>query len=296
MKKNKSMRAAGGLLIATMLTSSIVSGTYAKYVTSDEAKDTARVAKFGVTVTASGSLFDTTYKAVSGGNTPGGKNATDSEDGTTLTVESFAEAGQKADNVVAPGTKNDKGLTFAIAGTPEVDVAVKIEIDNTSDIWLGSGTYPNMTNGDVFDDTYNADNDIFTTSAYYPIKYTLKQNNNEIATGNLDTIIKKLNSTFNGINTEQTVYDANTDLSTKLGTFQLTWEWDYENATDENIDKADTLLGDLAAGNVNSAITAINNAGGDISALTAGKGVVALNNQYNLNTNLNIKVTVTQVD
>ena len=76
MKKNKTMRAAGGLLIATMLTSSIVSGTYAKYVTTDSATDTARVAKFGVTVTASGSLFDKTYLAGTA-NTPGGdeKNA-----------------------------------------------------------------------------------------------------------------------------------------------------------------------------------------------------------------------------
>ena len=107
MKKNKSMRAAGGLLIATMLTSSIVSGTYAKYVTSDEAEDTARVAKFGVTVTASGSLFDTTYKAATD-NTSGGENATDTN-GTTLTVES-----SNTDKLVAPGTKNDEGLTFAI--------------------------------------------------------------------------------------------------------------------------------------------------------------------------------------
>ncbi|MBR6599807.1 MAG: hypothetical protein IKK88_05855, partial [Oscillospiraceae bacterium] len=72
MKKNNSMRAAGGLMIATMLTTSIVSGTYAKYVTSDSATDTARVAKFGVTVEASGSLFDTTYMSSEGGNKPGG--------------------------------------------------------------------------------------------------------------------------------------------------------------------------------------------------------------------------------
>ncbi len=74
-------------------------------------EDTARVAKFGVVVTADGSLFDTTYKAVGGGNTPG-DGAADT-DNTVLTVES-------SDNVVAPGTKNTDGLTFAVTGQPEV--------------------------------------------------------------------------------------------------------------------------------------------------------------------------------
>lgn len=274
MKKNKSMRAAGGLLIATMLTSSIVSGTYAKYVTSDEAKDTARVAKFGVTVTASGSLFDTTYKAVSGGNTPGGKNATDSEDGTTLTVES-----SNTDKLVAPGTKNDEGLTFAIAGTPEVDVKVNIEVTNSSDIWLGSGTYPDMTNNNA--KSFEVEN------AYYPIVYTLKQEGKNDVTGNLDKIIQALNS--------DTVYQAGDNLADSLGNFTLTWKWDYENATDENIDKADTLLGDLAA-DENIVSNVAEKIGNTVSVPTSGDGVVASNNKYNLNTNLNIKVTVTQVD
>lgn len=277
MKKNKSMRAAGGLLIATMLTSSIVSGTYAKYVTSDEAEDTARVAKFGVTVTASGSLFDTTYKATTD-NTPGGENATDSEDGTTLTVESSG-AINEISNVVAPGTKNDEGLTFAIAGTPEVDVKVNIEVTNSSDIWLGSGTYPDMTNNNA--KSFEVEN------AYYPIVYTLKQEGKNDVTGNLDKIIQALNS--------DTVYQAGDNLADSLGNFTLTWKWNYENATDENIDKADTLLGDLAADeNIVSNVAA--KIGNTVSVPTSGDGVVASNNQYNLNTNLNIKVTVTQVD
>ena len=88
MKKNKSMRAAGGLMIATLLSTSIVSGTYAKYVTSDSAKDSARVAKFGVEVKADGKLFDKTYLTTS--NTPGGATADDN--GTVLSVESSGES------------------------------------------------------------------------------------------------------------------------------------------------------------------------------------------------------------
>lgn len=57
MKKNKTLRAAGILFLATMLTTCMTAGTFAKYTTGDRAEDSARVAKFGVTVTADGSLF-----------------------------------------------------------------------------------------------------------------------------------------------------------------------------------------------------------------------------------------------
>ena len=60
MKKNILMRIGSTALVLTMITSYIISGTYAKYITSDSASDTARVAKFGVVVTATGSLFDKT--------------------------------------------------------------------------------------------------------------------------------------------------------------------------------------------------------------------------------------------
>ena len=296
MKKNKSMRAAGGLMIATLLSTSIVSGTYAKYVTSDSAKDSARVAKFGVEVKADGTLFDTTYKSVANENVPGAGET----DAAILTVQS-----SNNDKLVAPGTKNDEGISFSVTGQPEVDVAVKIEIANTSDVWLGTGTYPNMTNGDVFDNKYVADNDIFTTTdAYYPIKYTLTQKTTSetktlVTDGKLQDVIEKLNTVFNGgtaAGNIETVYDANTDLSDSLGTFQLTWEWDFDAS---GADKQDTLLGDLAAGNVGGAIDAINDAnkvGEDISEPKAGNGVTAAADSYNLNTSLEFTITVTQID
>ena len=299
MKKNKSMRAAGGLMIATLLSTSIVSGTYAKYVTSDSASDTARVAKFGVTVTASGSLFDKTYLTTS--NTPGGD--TEDANGTVLSVESSG-AVNKIENVVAPGTKNGEGISFSVTGQPEVDVAVKIEITNTSDVWLGKGTYPNMTNGDVFDSKYDETNDIFeNAAAYYPIKYTLTQKGTEIVKdGKLQDVIEKLNTVFNGGTAEgdtQTVYDANTNLSESLGEFKLTWKWDFDDANGAGTnDKQDTLLGDLAAENVARAVTAIDAANGEatFNGPTQGSGVTASDNSYNLNTGLEFKITVTQID
>ena len=48
MKKNKRMRTASGLMIAALLTTSMISGTFAKYTTADAAQDSARAAKWGV--------------------------------------------------------------------------------------------------------------------------------------------------------------------------------------------------------------------------------------------------------
>lgn len=47
MKKNKRMRTASGLMIAALLTTSMISGTFAKYTTADAAQDSARAAKWG---------------------------------------------------------------------------------------------------------------------------------------------------------------------------------------------------------------------------------------------------------
>ena len=108
MKKNKMMRLASGLLVAVLLTSCAISGTFAKYVTSDSASDHARVAKFGVTVTATGDMFKTTY----------GK-----DDASFTLAENTVVSTEK---VVAPGTSGSLGGA-AITGTPEVAVRVSCE-------------------------------------------------------------------------------------------------------------------------------------------------------------------------
>ncbi|MDE6767712.1 MAG: hypothetical protein K2J35_05915, partial [Eubacterium sp.] len=61
MKKNKMMRIASALLVLCLLTTCVISGTFAKYVTSNDGSDSARVAKFGVSVTVSGSTFAKEY-------------------------------------------------------------------------------------------------------------------------------------------------------------------------------------------------------------------------------------------
>ena len=106
MKKTKLMRAALLLLVLTLVTSCFVGGTFAKYTTRAEGSDTARVAKWGVEITANGATFANKY-------------ATD----TGNVVGTIANSVVSADKVIAPGTKgNMVGMT--ITGTPEVAVSV----------------------------------------------------------------------------------------------------------------------------------------------------------------------------
>lgn len=113
--KNKTMRAGTLLLALTLITSCFVGGTWAKYVTSGTGSDSARVAKFGVSVTGTGTTFAKEYTA-------------DSQDITGMTVSS-------SEKVVAPGTKGEMAA-FTISGTPEV--AVKITYEAT-EFDLGDG-------------------------------------------------------------------------------------------------------------------------------------------------------------
>lgn len=101
MKKNKMMRTASGLLVATLLTTSVISGTFAKYVSEGTGSDTARVAKWGVTAKVEGATFATAY---------------DNENSATV-------KSADTEKVVAPGTEGSlAGIT--LSGTPEVKVKV----------------------------------------------------------------------------------------------------------------------------------------------------------------------------
>ena len=105
MKKNYVMRFAAVLLVLVLLSTCVVSGTLAKYVTSGKAEDEARVAKWGVTVTGASD------------------NTITEEDGTLAETEVST-----TEELFAPGTAGELG-SITITGTPEV--AVKITHDAT---------------------------------------------------------------------------------------------------------------------------------------------------------------------
>ena len=104
MRKNKMMRAASGLLVAVLLSTCAISGTFAKYTTSVSSSDKARVATWGFTQTSISltDLFKTTYD----------KNV------------------QGTADVIAPGTTNSATFTFKYDGqetAPEVAYTFKVD-------------------------------------------------------------------------------------------------------------------------------------------------------------------------
>lgn len=216
MKKNTMMRVASALLVAVLLTTCAISGTFAKYVTSDNSTDSARVAKWGVSVVASGDkLFNNEYT-----------NATNG-----ITVKSVDDA-----KVVAPGTNNEEfnatGLKFEIKGKPEVAVKITYDFTATNDIYLGAGTYNDDTTGEA-DDTYNF------TGDYYPVVYTLTKDGTEVvASGNLAAIKEY----FDDLTEASTQIAVNTKLD---ATYVLTWAWAFGDPANN---QKDTTLGNLAAG------------------------------------------------
>ena len=114
MKKNIAMRVAAFLFILTMISTCAFATTFAKYTTSGTATDTARVAKWGVTITAS-ELDGVEY---------------DTKGGTGQDAEITASA----EKTLAPGSK----VNFAhlvLGGDPEVGVKVTYEATLTLTNW-----------------------------------------------------------------------------------------------------------------------------------------------------------------
>lgn len=119
MKKNKMLRIASVMLVLALITTCVISGTFAKYVTTGASSDSARVAKWGVTITAdTGTAFGTAYTR--------GSNAI-SASASVDTDSVFAGA-----KVVAPGTKGTL-LNVAIAEDGrEVECALTYKVNTFS--------------------------------------------------------------------------------------------------------------------------------------------------------------------
>lgn len=177
MKKTKLMRAALLLLVLTLITSCFVGGTFAKYVTEGKSTDKARVAKWGVTVTATGDTFADTYS-----------------NNNEVTVKA-------SEKVVAPGTEG-KMAAVKLSGTPEVAVKVSYEPVFNVENWTVEKKTPttfycplvitvstksgnSVINGRDFDnktDFENAvKNEIATHSKVYGVDTDLSEVNEELS-------------------------------------------------------------------------------------------------------------------
>ena len=219
-KKNLTMRAAVLMLALVLISSCFVGGTFAKYTTSGNGTDTARVAKFGVEITVNDSgLFKTAY---------------DADDAATAGTIKQTVKSSDTSKLVAPGTSGEGTSSFSVKGTPEVAVKVDMAMTVNSDVFLKEGSYKDYTKA-----PYTGN---FAVGAdYYPVKFTLKKNGTEVETGNLDKIQKYL------ADQSKQTYEPGTDLATAIGSYTLSWAWDFDDNGKGTNDKADTLLGNLAA-------------------------------------------------
>ena len=175
MKKNKMMRIASVLLVAVLISTCAIAGTYAKYVTRASGEDTARVAKWGILIDIDGGdMFASKY--------PASDKLYLAAEGK-YSVEAFAEEGKEADKVVAPGTSSDeieKTLTATVTGKPEV--AARYAITGTvNDIVLPAGKYIDYTNLVLKDGEYGYTDTFTLDKDYAPVKWNLliKKGNTE---------------------------------------------------------------------------------------------------------------------
>lgn len=218
MKKNNIMRIACALLVLTLLSTCVMSGTFAKYVTElPGTEDNARVAAWGVTITGTGVAFSDSYKDTA-------TTYTADEALDTITVQSATPA----DKVVAPGT-NGTLAAFDIAGTPEVDTAVTYTADLVLAGWeVDSAVYCPII--------FTVKDDGVATE-YYVGKDTIAD------TDDLETAVEA------AIVAAKADYHTNDDLSDVEDDLVVSWAWAFENeAKVGQTDVKDTALGNAAAG------------------------------------------------
>lgn len=213
MRNNRMMRAASALLVAVLLTTSTISGTFAKYVTEKEVSDTARVAKWGVRIEAENfGMFEADYET------------TDTAKYTGKYSVSAAEGDR--DDVLAPGTSGSFA-NIAIKGTPEVavDVAIVADVEVSGD-WTVDGDF------------------------YCPVVVTVGEE--EISGLDYDSAADFAEAIKTEIDGKSAQYAPNTDLSTTYNNtnLDLAWAWAFETGADKDAKDAnnvkDTALGDKA--------------------------------------------------
>ena len=310
--QNKIIKIAAALMILCLMTTCAISATFAKYATTDSTADTARVAKWGVVLSASGTLFGKNYAAnTATSNSDAIIAASASHSASTHSVVAGAKA-------VAPGTKNDVGVQLKLTGTPEVAYSVAASTTSSAleDIYLKAGTYgvmvvayglnaaTDITQYYVLEGTsykpatgsYVAGTDYYqlldyvnVTTDYYPVVWTLKTGNAdafedggtpiETTYANVTELTNAMKDYVNGDGETSKEYKANEILDQML---VATWAWEYENDTDTDADKKDTILGNIGY------TTVVQLSGSDYIEIQEDR--------YNLEVGFNITISAEQID
>lgn len=204
MKRNKLFLLGLFVVFAAVLSLSLVSSTFAKYTSSDDGSDTARVAKWGVTIDVQ---HDEDAKTVT-------DTLTDADE-THISVV-------KESKLLAPGTKGSL-LSASVTGQPEVALNVTVNFTLTLSDWsVGGAEYMPL----VFKATINGANKT----------YKIGDGTDEYAT--IAALTAAIKADLEANNGEKA---ADFDLANKFD-FALSWEWAFEgdNAKDTALGNATT--------------------------------------------------------
>lgn len=198
----KKMTVLGGLLLAALVSAYSVCGTYAKYISSIDFADEARVAKWEFKVN---------------GEDPAAFNNFDIDlFKDSYEIENinhqFVVSSEPGVKVVAPGTQGEYAL--ALTGTAETNYTVKLD------------------NVEVANTIKTTDKD---GKEYSPIKFSLTVGTDEVVSNvSIDELEEALAELYNG----QDVYPANHTLNEEL---VISWKWDFEQPVPDTITDADAI-------------------------------------------------------
>lgn len=215
MKKKMTILAV--LLLAVVVTAYSVSGTYAKYTSSLDVSDEARVAHWYLdkgNIERTFNLFDSSYTLI----------------GDTY-VKNIEEANKPASiqtALVAPGTSGE--YKFSIDGEFETDFTLKAELIETE-----HGTTMSENNVQLKNDA--------GVVTYDPIEFSLDNGTTWVKYADLNTALNKV---FQDASNNDTVYEAGKYSSTEgTNKIEATIKWRWLYSTGDLNDTFDTKLGNM---------------------------------------------------
>lgn len=214
------MRVAGLLLALVLVTSCFVGGTFAKYVTSGIGADHAKVAKWGVKVTAheTGDIFADKYDQI------------ENQANTVIAGGEY--------KVIAPGTKKENAAVVTLSGTPEVAVRVTYNADHFA-----------LTGKWAYNDGQAGSTDKYYCPLIFKITDGTRTETIDCMGEGMNSVTAVENAVKEAVAGFSADYAPNMDLSTVgHNGLKISWEWPFEGGTahPNQTDVKDTYLGDLA--------------------------------------------------
>lgn len=244
MKKNKFFMLGIVTVLVAVLSLTFVSSTFAKYTSSGSAEDTARVAKWGVTVSVSGNdAFKEEYDYEIG--------ASSNTVVTSVPTETVDDVTTPGEKILAPGTQGTLG-GILITGQPEVAVSLDVSLALNLTGWeIEGGVYcPIIFTVTVREWVEEDDPLTPEVDKIYKTTFDEEVKGWELEEGvysykAMATIEAEIEALVNDLSEASTV-SPNTDLKREV---TISWRWEFESSdlasAQSDLAAAEAKLNDL---------------------------------------------------